>query len=111
MKNLNFIYDDFYKFLTSFTIVTAILSIYAAYQQVVRVYSPGVSEKQIEIFVISFWFYITFLVISVSLFIWAMWKWKKNQDKLDQKLSAEVDLKIAEVSKTEAETTNKILGR
>jgi len=111
MKSLNFNYDDFYKFLTSFTIVTTILSIYAAHQQILKAYSPSVSEKQVEIFVISFYFYIVFLAISISLFIWAMWRWKKNQEILDNKLSAEADLKIAEVRKTEAETTNKILGR
>jgi hypothetical protein len=36
-----------------------------------------------------------------------MIKWKKNQDKLDEKLIAETDLKIAQVKKIEAETFSK----
>jgi hypothetical protein len=47
MKGMNLNYDDFYKFLSSFTIITTVLSIYMANQQIVKAYASGVSEKQI----------------------------------------------------------------
>ena len=110
MKSLNLNYDDFYKFLTSLTILLSLLLIYAIYRMVQLAYSLGVSDIQIDLLIISFYVFLGLLGLSILAFGWAMWKWKKNQDKLDKKLSAELGLKIAQIEKTEAESTRSMLG-
>jgi len=97
------IYDDFYKFVTSFAVLSFILSVYACYQQIVKSNVLGVTKKEVEFFVMFFYIFLVFAIISVLFFIWAVRKWKKNQDKLDVKLDAETTLKLLELKK---ESTN-----
>lgn len=87
MPNLN--YDDFYKFVTSFTIISFILSIYASYQQIARSKMPNVTPKEIEFLVIYFYVFLAFAVVSLIFFVWAIRKWKHNQSFYDRKLEAE----------------------
>jgi len=82
-------YDDFYKFVTSVTVLSFILSIFACYQQVAKSNVSGVTETEVDFLVIFFYVFLVFAGISVGFFIWAILKWKKNQNFHDRKLEAE----------------------
>ena len=84
------VYDDFYKFITSFSVLTFILSFYASYQHIVaknRVLEA--TPKEVEFLEIYFYVFLFIAIISIIFFIWAMRKWKYNQNLHDRKLKAE----------------------
>src|SRR3989344_3431302 len=94
-------YDDFYKFVTSFSVITFIFGISGA---TIILSSPP-----------KYWTYYTgfssFLVIamiSVIAFSWAIKKWKTNQEKLDSQLDAETTIKLLQLKKEAAEYEKQI---
>src|SRR3989344_5280796 len=94
-------YDDFYKFVTSFSVITFIFGITGA---TIILSSPP-----------QYWTYYTgsfsfmiIAIISVISFTWAVKKWKVNQEKLDTQLDAETSLKLLQLRKEAAEYEKQI---
>lgn len=83
------VYDDFYKFVTSFTLFTFLFSIYASYYQIAKSKMPNISQNEIDFLVVYFYVFLLFTLISAVFFIWAIFKWKKNQNFHDRKLEAD----------------------
>ena len=97
-------YQDFYKFITSFTMITFIIGIIGASLSLNLLY------KKIPdwLFWATFWIYIFISSTSMFFFIWAIRKWKINQDKLDSELDAKVGIKILELKTKATEYQNQI---
>ncbi len=91
------VYDDFYKFVTSFSIILFLISIGVItylFTSVIKLnLNPDVYSNTRD-------FYVLLAVISICSFSWSIWNWRINQKKLDAKLDAETALKILEVKKT-----------
>ena len=104
----NLKYDDFYKFVTSFCLIVIILSLVASTILLNSAYVGNVSEKAKKLFIDVMLFYILIASVAVYFLIWALKKWKINQDKLDKKLSAETEIRLLQVKKESAEYEKKI---
>lgn len=87
-------YDDFYKFITSFSIILFILSVVG--EGFVLLYKDIYTTS-------SFWYITLFLfaisVTSSTLFFWAMDKWKKRQEIFDKIVDIECSTKAADLQK------------
>lgn len=101
-------YDDFYKFITSFCLVIIILSLTAGTILLDSAYKPNVSNQAKNVLTYSMWFYVAIAAIAGYFLVWALKKWKKNQDKLDAKLDAETTIKLLQVKKEAAEYEKQI---
>ncbi len=86
-------YGDFYKFITSFTLISAILGIVGTTYIVLN---ANFTKIVVIIGIIS---YSLIAIVSIVFFLWATNKWYNNQKKLDQKLEAEVTLKLLEIKR------------
>ena len=104
-------YDDFYKFLTSFSILTFIFCIYAAGQQMTKIYARDINQDALPMLWASFYIYVILFCTSAFFFIRAMTKWQENQHRIDKilelklkKVAAEYEKQIMEL--TEGEKLN-----
>jgi uncharacterized membrane protein YbhN (UPF0104 family) len=89
-------YDDYYKFLTSLSIIIFILSSGLSYY---------LGSKQITNWFVSFWL-IIFMIISIVFFSIGVLGWKRRQDNLDKLLYLEVSEKEINLKKLELELLN-----
>ena len=89
-------YDDYYKFLTSLSIIIFILSSGLSYY---------LGSKQITNWFVSFWL-IIFMIISIVFFSIGVIGWKRRQDNLDKLLYLEVSEKEINLKKLELELLN-----
>ena len=95
-------YDDFYKFVTSFSLITFNIGIFVT----TFIFSFGNFEELISNVIVIFYFII--IVISVSFFIWATNKWYANQKELDLKLNASVTLDLLKMELAKLEYERKL---
>ena len=87
--------------------MTFVLSTFASSQQILKSKSAGVTDKEIEFLVIYFYVYLVLAFVSIIFFVWAMKKWKKNQEKLDVILDTELKIKLSELHKNKSKKSRK----
>lgn len=88
-------YDDYYKFLTSFSLVIFILSVIGASYVTAR----RTTYAYEYLFWESFLFYVTISIVGAITFFWAMNKWKKRQELFDKMVDIELSNKAADLQK------------
>lgn len=112
LPKLNF--DDFYKFLTSFSLIIFILSFSALNYLISKILTI---EKVPAYLKIGIGAYIIITIVSAGVFVYAMLQWKKNQNVIDDKLrdeaymaKVEYESKLIDLSKKLPPTLKESLG-